>query len=344
MDVDKLTERERQVFLSIVHGFIQTAEPVGSRYLSKHYNLNISPATVRNVMVDLEEMGLILQPHASAGRVPTDSGYRQYVNSMMGRVKLTLTEKRAIVNELNHFSRDVDSIVSKASEVLGNISSQLGVILAPRFKKGIIQKVDLVSISSDKVLFVIGIQSGFVKTVLVEIEQVIPDNLLRTVSEILNERLYGLQIKELSESLVSRFSDIDVKSKSVVDAIGKKVSDFSDFSSKSDFYFSGAKNVIAQPEFENKEKVGKILELLDRKDILIQILDDFGTEGISIVIGDENKEILMKNCSLIATTYQIDDVEGTIGVIGPTRMPYAKIVALVTFMAETLGCLVGHPK
>ena len=340
MNIEKLTDRERQVFLSIVHGFIQTAEPVGSRYIAKHYQMDISPATIRNVMGDLEEMGLIAQPHTSAGRVPTDIGYRQYVNSMMMVGTLSEQEKRSIVNQLEGFSQDVNSIIQHATNVLSKISSQLGVVLTTRFNKGNLEKLQLVRISNDKLLMVLNVKSGLVKTVILELnDQQIPMNMLEATEQILNERLHGLSLEELQNSLHERFRDLDQDRQQLIRTILKSGELY--FKDDSTFHFSGAKTILEQPEFENREKIGKILELLDRKDVLIKILDEQQTDGVSIVIGDENQEELMKHCSVITTSYSLDEAKGTLGIIGPTRMQYPKIVALVEFMAETLSYLVN---
>jgi len=335
----ELSERERQVFLSIVHGFIRTAEPIGSRYLAKNYNLNISPATIRNVMMDLEEKGLISQPHTSAGRVPTTSGYRQYVNDLMSVQDLNEIEKKSIISQLDIFSKDVNLIIQKATEVLGKISSQLGVVLTPRFNQGRLNKIDLVTLSDNKLLAILNVKSGLVKTVIIEIDKTVPANLIESTKQLINERLHGLSLEELQDSINNRFNDVDQDIRTLLDAI-KENSELLKFDYEGDFHFAGARNVISQPEFENREKIGKILELLDRKDVLIKILDGHDSEGVFIVIGDENQEDLMKNCSLITTSYNFDNARGTLGIIGPTRMQYSKIIALVEFMAETLSFLV----
>lgn len=335
---EELTERERQVFLSIVHCFIETAEPVGSRHLAKRYNLNISPATIRNVMMDLEEKGFIIQPHTSAGRVPTNTGYRTYVNNLMRVTNLQPEEKKNIRDQLNESSEGIDVIIRKASQVISQISSQLGVVMAPQFIKGRLSKIELLPLMEKKLLVVLSIQSGLVKTVIVEINQTFSRFGLETINRILNERLHGVSIDTLQSSMQERFIDLDEKSRLLLSSIAVKTNNLLSQQDTDSFYYSGAKNVISQPEFKSEEKINKLLELLDRKDILVRILNESGTEdGVSIVIGEENGEQLMKNCSLITATYSIENVKGTVGVIGPTRLKYDKIIALVQFMSEMLG-------
>ena len=337
----ELSIRERQVFLAIVHGFVQNAEPVGSRFISKYYDLNISPATVRNVMADLEDKGLIWQPHTSAGRMPTTFGYRAYVDSLDGDRELSEIEQSIIVEKLAKFSRNADVIISKTAKVLGEISNQLGVVLSPRFAKGQLEKIELIQLSGPKLLLVLSVSSGLVKAIIVEIETEVTPGLLNDITNLINERLYGLSIEQLTQSLDERFKDLDKKSKALISAIRASTDDILQLDPESDFYFSGAHHVIQNPEFNSQEKVGHILELLDNKDLLVRVLTDQNKSGVSIVIGEENKEVLMQNCSVITTTYQIDGATGMLGVIGPTRMQYAKIISLVQFISDTLHYLVA---
>ena len=295
MAMEELTERERKVFVSIVKNFIETAEPVGSRYLSKYGDLNISPATIRNVMVDLEEKGFIRQPHASAGRVPTNTGYRLYVDGLMASTKLSSFSKRAILDQLREFSEDVDLIIEKASHVLSNVSCQLGVVLAPRFNQGRLEKIDLVPITESKFLVVLSIKAGLVKTIIVELDKRVPSNLLEATKHILNERLYGLTIAELQKSFDLRFSDLDEESKNLLNTIRNKTDKVISTEGPVDFHIAGAGRMIHQPEFSSQEKMEVILDLIDRRDLLLKVIHETECDGISIVIGEENKEDIMKN-------------------------------------------------
>ena len=337
----ELTPRERQVFLAIVHGFTKNAEPVGSRYISKNYDLNLSPATVRNVMTDLEEMGLIWQPHTSAGRLPTTQGYRIYVDNLESGEDLSNVEKEIITEKLELFTQDIDRIISQTARVLGDISNQLGIVLSPRFKRGVFHKIELVQISDQKVLAVFSIKSGLVKSVIIEIDNDFSSGFLHETAELINERLNGLSIEQLSSSFSKRFSDIDPRSRGLIDKIKNHTDKVLQIDPENDFYFFGAKNVISNPEFGSPEQVGRILELLDRKDVLVRVLSEHMSSDVNIVIGEESAEELTKNCSIITTTYSIDGAVGTLGVLGPTRMQYAKIISLVRFMSDTLNYLVS---
>ncbi|MDZ7373009.1 MAG: heat-inducible transcriptional repressor HrcA [candidate division KSB1 bacterium] len=338
----ELTARERLIFESIVKNFIESATPVGSRFLTKKYRLGLSPATVRNIMADLEEKGLIRQPHTSAGRVPTDLGYRVYVDQLMRREKLSPGEKAAIVRSLRTVSRDVEIILEKASRLLGRISSQLGVVLAPRFLEGVLERIELVPVASRRVLVVLTVKSGLVRTVLMEIDSDVPPQRLETIARLMNERLQGLTLKQLKEQLAERTRDLDEADRGLVNMFGRTAEEVLRFDTEAHYHVSGTQNILSQPEFSDREKMRKILELLESKEIIIQVLQEGEEEGrISITIGEENEEELLRNCSLVTATYRVGSLRGTLGVIGPTRMPYARVVALVDFMARTLPHVMG---
>ncbi|MDZ7724532.1 MAG: heat-inducible transcriptional repressor HrcA [candidate division KSB1 bacterium] len=345
MDKIELTARENQVFMSLMDGFISSAEPVGSRYLSKHYGLKISAATVRNVMADLEMKGLISQPHTSAGRVPTTFGYRKYVESIEQTLLLSEEKKQAIFERLQRFAQDMDHITARAADVLSDVSWQLGIVLAPRFHKGVLNRIELVPISHQKVLLILNIQSGLIKTVMVEIENNISSSFLTELTQVINERIHGLTVSEFINSFNDIFSDFDEKQRVILEAIKGRTRKLVDLDTEAGFHLSGARHMFSYPEFGTPEKMEKMLELLDRKDVLVRVLNTRSVhqeDGVSIVIGDENAEELMRNCSLITTTYEIDGIQGKLGILGPTRMQYAKIISLVKFMAETMTFVINQ--
>ena len=190
-------------------------------------------------------------------------------------------------------------------------------------------------------LFVLRIQAGLVKTVFLEIGEDVPQDLLEATNQILNERLYGLTVGELRDSLQEIFGDVDARRRMVIDLIHRDALSALDTEPVRDFHLSGARNVLIQPEFKSNGRIEKMLELIERKDILVKVLMDQQSEGVSIVIGEENETDLMKGCSLITTTFKYQDALGTIGVIGPVRMKYDKVIALVQFMSEALSHMIA---
>lgn len=333
----QLTPREEKLFCCMVRSFILEAKPIGSRYLSKWGGIELSAATIRNVMADLEEKGLIAQPHTSAGRIPTDKGYRFYVDSLMLMDVLTKTEQEAIITDLVSDSKDIDAILENSSRALGNISSLLGVVLAPRFYQGVFEKMELVDISANKLLVVLKVKSGLVKTILMEISLDLRSDQLDETARILNERLSGLTLLEIKQSIDRRMQDLPEGDMGLVKLFVESADSVFNFSSDNHFHVCGTENIIKQPEFYDRERIRKILQLLDQKEILVQVLNDQGAkEGVSIIIGEENREALMKSCSFITASYNLGDVTGTLGVIGPTRMDYEKVSALVNYISQML--------
>jgi len=336
-----LTQRESFLLKSLVINFVNCATPIGSRFLSKANKNRISPATIRNVMIDLEDKGLVIQPHISAGRIPTDLGYRHYVNDIMMMENLTQSDKRQIDQGLKNVSNeDVEVILEKSCEVLSKISNQLGVILSPRFYQGKFEKLELVKVSENKLLVIISITSGLVKTIMMEINYNILRKKLEETARILNERLSGLTLKQIRDTFKKRMSDISYGDDNLISQISEAVDKI--FSIDDDHvHLKGTQNIFLQPEFANQERIRKILELIDNQKILIRIFNDSlrDDEKISITIGQENREELISNCSLITAVYKIGDVTGTIGVLGPTRMKYERVTTLVEYIAKEISNL-----
>lgn len=334
-----LTQREGFILKSLVKNFVNCAMPIGSRFLSRANKNRLSPATIRNIMMDLDEKGLVTQPHASAGRIPTDLGYRYYVNDLMMIERVTKSEKQFIDQRLEDVANeDVEAILEKSCEVLSQISNQLGVVLSPRFYQGKFEKLELIKLSENKLLVIIAISYGLVKTIMMEIKYNISQNKLEETARILNERLSGLTLKQIRETFNTRLSDVTLGDENLI----------SQFSASADKIFmteeghllvKGTQNIFSQPEFASQERMTKLLELIENQKILIRVLSDTATneDKISIAIGQENKEELLNNCSLITAAYRIGDITGTIGILGPTRMKYEKVISLVDFIAKEIS-------
>jgi len=341
-----LTQRESFILKSLVINFVNSATPIGSKFLSKANRNRLSPATIRNVMMELEEKGLVTQPHTSAGRIPTDLGYRYYVDDLMMWERLSRSEKQQISQNLRQVSdEDVEAILEKSCEVLSRISNQLGVILSPRFYQGKFEKLELVRLSENKLLVILTITSGLVKTIMMEIRYHIQKHKLQETARILNERLSGLTLRQIRNTFQKRMSDVSYGDSNLIAQFSDSVDKI--FSIQDDhLHLRGTQNILSQPEFADHEKIGKILELIDNQRILIRIFNDSTKQDdkISITIGQENKEELINSCSLVTAVYKIGDVTGTLGVIGPTRMKYEKVTSLVDYIAKEISNLFKEQK
>ena len=336
-----LTERERNVLRYIVQQFILTASPVGSRNITKRYDLNFSPATVRNIMSDLEESGFINHPHTSAGRVPTDKGYRFYVDSLMHPDVLNMLEKQSIHSQIGTFQQtQPDELFSIVSKILSGITHQLACVLYPRLESGILERIQLVSLSSTRMLVVISITSGMVKTITLEMNAEVEISQISKVQELLNEKLTGLALNEIRTTIYERLKDYTDDMHPIVSIFFDSVDKiFKDTNSTEKAIISGATNLLKHPEFENSDRFQSVVQLIEDKDIIVHVFEksmELGQNNVNITIGSENEIPQLGDFSLVTKEYQIGNVIGTLGVVGPKRMEYAKIVAIVDYIATML--------
>ncbi|MEJ2195312.1 MAG: heat-inducible transcriptional repressor HrcA [Ignavibacteriaceae bacterium] len=347
-NIEDLNEREKNILRSIIQQFILTASPVGSRNIAKKYEMGISAATVRNIMSDLEESGFINHPHTSAGRVPTDKGYRYYVDSLMELKRLKSSEKGLIEKSLKNDTVDTEELFRVASILLSSITNQLACVTYPDIDSGIFEKLQIVSLTATRLMCVISIKAGLVRTITLELTSDIKDSQLELVQGLLNERLAGLRLSDIRKTLKDRFKDVDDMQKPIIrlfiDSVDKV---FKDDKKTDNLILMGARNVIKQPEFENPENFEGIIELMENKDIIVHIMEKSGkedSENVYISIGSENEDIKMKDYSFISKEYEFGDTIGKLGIVGPKRMEYSKVVTIVDYVAKMLSEYLRNPK
>jgi heat-inducible transcriptional repressor len=336
----ELNDREKSILRYVIQQFILTALPVGSRNITKKYDIGVSPATVRNIMSDLEESGFINHPHTSAGRIPTDKGYRFYVDSLMDIPRLPISDKGLITKSFENNAVDTDELLRLASNLLSSITHQIACVTYPRLDTGALEKIQIVSLSSSRILIVITITAGLVKTITLELNTEIKTSQLEFIQKLLNERLSGLTLKEIRSTFHERFRDLVSGEHPVIrlffDSVDKI---FTDVKQSDNLFITGAKNVIKQPEFDDPGKFLGVIELIEDKDIIIHILDKTGEAGqnqVFISIGSENQDKKLDEYSFISKEYKLGDISGTLGIIGPKRMEYSKVVAIVDYVAKML--------
>jgi len=341
MIYEDLNDREKTILRSIVQQFILTASPVGSRNITKRFDVGVSPATVRNIMSDLEDSGFINHPHTSAGRIPTDKGYRYYVDALMEIQKLKSADKGIIDKSLDQNILETDEILKIASKLLSTITKQIACVTYPTLDNGILEKIQLVILSSTRLLVVVSIKSGLVKTMTLEFESEVEIEKLHKVESLLNERLNGLTFQEIRKTFKDRLSDIGDAEKPIIrlfiDSVDKI---FKDHKKEDKLVITGATNVIQQPEFDDPGKFQSVIELIEDKDIIIHIMDKKrleNTNNVLISIGSENEEEKFNEYSLITKEYTFGETSGTVGIIGPKRMEYSKVVAIVSYLGDMLS-------
>ena len=334
-----LDDRKKRILQSIIDDYISTAEPVGSRTVARKHEFGLSSATIRNEMADLEEMGFIKQPHTSAGRVPSDQGYRFYVDKLMKASQLTVEEMLSIksamdvkINELNQLLRQVSAVVSK-------ITKYTSMATTPERKNSVLKAIQVMPVERGRALVIVITNSGIVKNSLINVSETVSLEYLITVSNIFNEKLSGLTIDQINMPVIREIEILLGPSQEVLMPILNGVSDCINQIDSSEVYLEGTINMLNYPEFSDVDKLKEFLGLMDKKELLGRLLNDLsqGNKGINIRIGKENKIEKMKDCSLVTTTYRVGNtVIGTIGVIGPTRMDYSKVLAAVNFMKSRI--------
>lgn len=332
---ENLSERELQVLEAVVRAYVERAEPTGSRTISRDYDLGVSPATVRNTMSDLEAKGYLDHPHASAGRVPTDRAYRYFVDRLMQPAELSAVEEEALVRELeaSDFSA-VEQLIRRATRALSVLSLELGLAIAPRLDDARLEKIDFVSVSIDKVLMIATIQSGVVRTIYVDLPGGVPPQMLAELARVMNERLAGHTLAEIRGSLPERLRDTRVTSdaRELLNIFLQSGSDLfrPTEADESNVHIGRASVLALQPEFTSEERLKGLIELTEKRDLLAGALSDRDHEaGLSITIGTENTAEALTDFTLVTAEYAVGDLKGVIGVIGPTRMPYEKVISIV---------------
>jgi heat-inducible transcriptional repressor len=333
----QLNERERTVLAVLIEHFIKTAAPVGSRTIATRYNLGVSPATVRNTLADLEERGLIEQPHTSAGRIPTDAGYRLYVDRLLKSEKLSKIDREQIRRQLRADFSAIENILAQTSRVLASVSSQLGVTLSPKFEQGVLTRIDVIPVSSNKLLVIIMVRSGIVRTMLLELDRPEPTTDLAETVSILNEKLCGLTLAEIRMTIRERLGDVSIGDSQIIKLFMENQESVLDDVDDASLHTDGTINIVSQKEFQDPRKLREFITLLEERRRLINLLNrEPESDGIQVVIGNEANLEGIDGCAVVTRTYSAGNVKGKVGIIGPTRMKYSKLLPVVEYTASIL--------
>jgi len=345
MTFAELSERERRVLEAVIQSYVETAEPAGSRTISRRFGICVSPATSRNTMSDLEEKGYLFHPHTSAGRVPTDIAYRLYVDSLMRVAPIASSDRDMLAEHLTASGGStIETILRRAAQTLSVLTQELGMAVGPRLDQIVLQRLELVRLSSERLVLVLSLHGGAVRTIFVEVGEQIADNALAEVSVVLNERLAGLTLSEIRSSLAARLRD----AKSIVGGhellnifVQERESIFDDPLKRDESLVLGQTSVLAeQPEFASSDKMRRLLTLTESNEHLTEILRRrHVSPGVSITIGNEHGDPRFENFTIVTSEYRAGSLAGVIGVIGPTRMPYEKVIAVVTHASRLVSDL-----
>ena len=340
--MDMLDNRKQKILRIIISTYLETGEPVGSRTISKASGLEVSSATIRNEMADLEEMGYITQPHTSAGRIPTDKGYRLYVDQLVQeQTQQVVTMNSMIIARTNR----MEQVLKQVVRMLAANTNYTSMITAPTYHKNKIKFIQLSKISEKQLLAVIVIEGNVVKNHIVELSAPVDEEHLLNLNLLLNTNLNGLTLKEISLDTISQMKADAGEHSSVVaevlDAVADAIRAVND--EEMQIYTSGADNIFKYPELADKERARSLISALETKDVLADFIkqtenDAKDENGIQVYIGEESPVATMQDCSVVTATYDLGGgMEGTIGIIGPKRMDYEKVMGNLKTLKTSLS-------
>jgi len=336
MDNKILGARNKQILTTLINEYILTAEPVGSRRIAKKYNINLSSATIRNVMSDLEEMGLLHQPHTSAGRIPTEKALRFYVNSILKVKRLNPHERDRIRRKYKFSELEESDIIKQTTEVLSVLSHHMSIVSAPKIIGTILKHIEFIKVGKNRILVIFVSQSGFVQNRIIEDNDDVSQDELDKYTNYLNEILVGISLEKVREKIEAEMK----KEKIIYDQLLSKALQLSKKALgkelKTELYMEGQVNLLECPEFSEVEKMKTLLHALEEKNLLLNLLDKTrDAEGVQIFIGSEAQLSDMQTLSIITSPYRYGkNVVGALGIIGPTRMDYLNLIPIVEYSAQ----------
>lgn len=334
----QMDDRKTKILQAIIKTYLNTGEPVGSRTISKYSDLNLSSATIRNEMADLEELGYIMQPHTSAGRIPSDKGYRFYVDQLMAEKEQEVATMRDQVLEK---ADKVDKVLKQVARILANNTNYATMISTPAYHSNKLKFIQLSQVDDNQILAVIVVEGNIVRNKMLDVEEQLDNETLLKLNILLNTNLNGLTIEQINLGMIAKLKEMagahcNLMS-SVIDAVAEAIHEEDE---DLEIYTSGATNIFNYPELSDNEKAKELISAFEEKQQLISLvtetLADNDNKGIQVYIGNEAPVQTMKDCSIVTATYELGDgMKGTIGIIGPKRMDYENVVDnLKTLMAE----------
>ena len=362
LNPDEQEQRKRKVLHSVIHEYVRTGKPVGSHSIVTTAHLGLSSATIRNNLSQLEEEELITHPHTSAGRVPTDKGYRAYVDSLIELQKLAVREESRIRGEYETRIQEVEDLLSQTSRMLSSISHYTGFVMVPKIEKNLFSHLELVPIGNNRVLVAMVTDTGMTKHFVLNLGGEITRERLRTISRIINQNFEGRTLQEVQESITQRLEEAQREYREII-SLAKDLGQEIRKISMSSIYLDGTSNILALPDLSSTGDIRDLFKLIEEKEMLSKILeDDFLAESdeaaagapdrkdqgkrrrkgqhpqVHVRIGSENPIKAMRNLSLVSSTYRLSDrTVGVLGILGPKRMEYPKMIALVDFISLTVN-------
>ena len=325
---EELSERKRKILHAIIQNYLESGEPVGSRTISKYTDLNLSSATIRNEMSDLEELGYIIQPHTSAGRIPSDKGYRLYVDELMHEKEDEIAEIR---NLMIQRTDKMENVLKQVVRVLASNTNYATMISVPQGTSNRLKFIQLSRVSELQLLAVVVAEGNLIRNKIIELDESMDDETILKLNLLLNTNLNGLQIAEINFGLIAKLKEQAGIHSGVVATVLDEVAKMIEFEEEPEIYTSGTTNIFKYPELSDSTRASELISTFEEKKQLVELVKDTmeadENTGIQVYIGNESPIQTMKDCSVVTATYQLGNgLQGTIGIIGPKRMDYENVV------------------
>ncbi|MCW8858337.1 MAG: heat-inducible transcriptional repressor HrcA [Deltaproteobacteria bacterium] len=336
---DQLTERSQNILEAIVEDYIASAEPVGSRAISRRHSFNLSPASVRNVMADLEDMGLLCSPHTSAGRIPTEKGFQYYIDTLLHVRDLNSNEKQNLRKSYRFQGMKMEDVMQEVGRVLSGLSKYTGLVMAPKFSSTVFRQIEFVRLSQGRVLVIYVSETGLVQNKVIEADRSLTAQQLEKISNYLNAELTGLSIQEVRTKLNQELQEERILYDQMKQQALKLSCAALQDEVENQVYVSGASLMLEQPEFSTPEQMRRLIKTLESKKLLVDLLDRSQlAQGVQIFIGSDSSHIDLEGCSLITSNFSNKKgAIGSLGVIGPVRMDYSQVIPIVDFTAQLVS-------
>jgi len=342
----ELDKRDREILREVIRSFIQTGEPVGSRTISKVYPEGLSAASIRNIMADLEDAGYLMQPHTSAGRVPTDRGYRYYVDSLLTGVDLPKSDREKVAEVIRR-PGNLPEALEEISRLISRLTHQVGFVVSPDHTRAILRHIEFVSLGPHRILAILVDRAGVIHNRIAQTSEDLSQEELDRIGRYLVVEYEGRTLPEIREALLAKMKE----EKATFDSLlARAIALGTEFlqahgETEKQVYVQGASNILQQPDFADMEEMRKIFETFEARGKLVKILDEVGdSEGLRVVIGSEHPDPALAHFSLVTSPYKVGDrPAGVLGVLGPTRMEYARAIALVDYISKLLSKILTAP-
>ncbi len=336
-----LTDRQVLIFQVIVDDFIRSAQPIGSRSLSKKEEISFSSATIRNEMADLEEMGFIEKTHTSSGRIPSEKGYRYYVDHLLSPPVLETGDVTMVKSIFAERIYELEKIVQKSARILSELTNYTSIVLGPAVRENKLKKIQIIPLNNDTAIAIIVTDTGHVENRMFHLPVTMDASEIEKLVNILNERLVGVPIVDLNEKIYKEVASLLRQHINHYDSMLNTIADTFKLPTSNKLFFGGKTNMLRQPEFHDIEKIRRLMNMIEQEDGIYDLIQR-NPVGINVLIGRENNNSAMENCSLITATYSVGTEQlGSIAILGPTRMEYSRVISLLQMLTSDLSAVLS---